>query len=250
MSDDPVRERDNQRPDEAQALEWDVADGAAEAKVASHLRMRALGIQDRHLLRAFELVPRALFVAPRHRDLSARDVALPIGCGQTTAEPGLIARMVEALAVERAHRVLEIGAGSGFVTAILAHLAASVLGLERFRGLAAAAQERLDARGCSNAAVVWADGLAATATADARFDRVIVHGVLDAMPPRLVARLDVGAVVVCARRTGTDQAIVRLTGRDLSDERPVCACRLQPLRPGLAAMLYARESDRDGSRLT
>ncbi len=231
MSDTPTHDGDDRAGDEQRA------DGRAEAKVASHLRMRALGVQDWRVLRAFELVPRAPFVAPRHQGLASRDIALPIGCGQTTAEPGLIARMIEALCVERAHRVLEIGAGSGYATALLAQLADTVLGLERFRGLAVAAQERLDARGRGDAAVVWADGLAATGLGDAAFDRVIIHGVLDIVPDGLIARLTDGAVLVCARRTGGAQTIVRLSGRGLSDERPVCACRLQAMRPGLAGTL-------------
>ncbi len=211
------------------------------ATVASHLRMRALGVQDWRVLRAFELVPRAPFVAPRHESLAARDVALPIGCGQTTAEPGLIARMIEALGVERGHRVLEIGAGSGYATAILAQLAGTILGLERFRGLAVAAQGRLDAWGVGNAAVVWADGFATTGLSAAAergaFDRIIVHGVLDAVPGWLTARLTEGAVLVCARRTTRGQDVVRLSGPGLCDEHPVCACRLQPMRQGLAGTL-------------
>ncbi len=226
---DPVRDPD---PGEA-----GVADGRAEAKVASHLRMRALGVQDRHVLRAFELVPRAFFVAPHLAALAARDVALPIACGQTMAAPGLIARMVEALTVERGHRVLEIGAGSGYATAILAHLADMVLGLERFRSLSATAQDRLDARGIGNAAVVWADGLADATLDHGVFDRVIVHGLLDGVPDGIARRVSDDAVVVCARRAGNGQRIVRLSGHDLTDERPVCACRLQAMRSGLATTL-------------
>ena len=199
--------------------------------------MRALGVQDRHVLRAFELVPRAFFVVPRLAALAARDVALPIGCGQTMAAPGLIARMVEALAVERGHRVLEIGAGSGYATAILAHLADTVLGLERFRRLAATARDRLDARGLANAAVVWADGLASATLDDGVFDRVIVHGQLDGVPASIAKSISDDAVVVCARREGVGQRIVRLSGRDLRDERPICACRLQAMRSGLATSL-------------
>ena len=215
----------------------DPVDGWAEAKVASHLRMRALGVQDRRLLRAIELVSRAFFVAPHHQELSARDVPLPIGCGQTMAEPGLIARMVEALAVERAHRVLEIGAGSGYATALIAHLADTVLGLERFRGLAVAAQERLDARGIGNAAVMWADGTAPSGLGDHAFDRVIVHGLLERLPDQVAERVSHDAIVVCARRTGATQVVVRMSGHNLSDMHPVCACRLQAIRPGLTATL-------------
>ena len=189
------------------------------------------------MLRAFELVPRAPFVAPRHGDLAARDVALPIGCGQTIAEPGLIARMIEALTVERTHRVLEIGAGSGYATTILAQLADTVLGLERFRSLARAAQDRMEERRLGNAAVVWADGLVATGLGDDGFDRIIVHGVLDSVPETLTAHVNDGAVVVFARHTVEAQEIVRLSGRTLSDERSVCACRLQSMRSGLAGTL-------------
>ena len=81
----------------ARAHDADVAEDAAEAKAAFHLRMRARGIQDIRVLRAFELVPRHTFVPHRYLDLAARDLALPIGCGQTLPEPWLAARMIEAL---------------------------------------------------------------------------------------------------------------------------------------------------------
>ena len=105
----------------------DPAEEAAEAKAAFHLRMRARGVQDLAVLRAFELVPRQTFVPHRYLDLASRDLALPIGCGQTLDEPWLVARMIEALSVERGHRVLEIGAGTGSTAAILAQLAAEVI---------------------------------------------------------------------------------------------------------------------------
>ena len=150
-------------------------DGAA--KAAFHLRLRARGVRDLAVLRAFEIVPRAHFVAERHAALAARDLPLPIACGQTTHEPWRLARAVEALAVAPGQRVLEIGSGSGYVTAVLAQLAGEVLGLERWAGLAAAAQARLVGLHVDNAAVVWADGLAVPAEAG-RFDRVLVHAAL------------------------------------------------------------------------
>ena len=129
-------------------------------------------------MRAFELVPRQTFVPHRYLDLAARDLALPIGCGQTLDEPWLVARMIAALSVARAHRVLQIGAGTGYATAILAHLGADVIALERFQSLALSAQARLDALGVTNAVVVWGDGLAVTDRVEA-FDRIVVHGLLD-----------------------------------------------------------------------
>ena len=139
----------------ARVHDADVADDAAEAKAAFHLRMRARGIQDISVLRAFEIVPRQAFVPRRYLDLAQRDLALPIDCGQTLPEPWLVARLIEAAKVERKHRVLEIGAGTGYATAILSHLAADVISLERYQSLAIAAQARLDAQGIENAAVVW-----------------------------------------------------------------------------------------------
>ena len=120
-------------------------DESAEAKAAFHLRLRARGVRDLAVLRAFETVPRDRFVPERYTAMAARDLPLPIACGQTTHEPWLLARAVEALAVEPGHRVLEVGSGSGYVTAVMAQLAGEVLGLERWASLAEAAQARLDA---------------------------------------------------------------------------------------------------------
>ena len=110
-------------------------------------------MRDLAVLRAFEIVPRARFVPERHAALAARDLPLPLACGQTTYEPWLLARAVEALAVEPGQRVLEIGSGSGYVTAVLAQLAGTVLGLERWAGLAEAAQAQLAGLGAGNATV-------------------------------------------------------------------------------------------------
>ena len=148
--------------------------GEAEAKAAFHLRLRARGVRNRSVLRAFEVVSRARFVPERYVALAARDLPLPIACGQTTHEPWRYALAVEALGVEPAHRVLEIGSGSGYVTAVLAQLAGEVLSLERWARLAEAAQARLSGLEVGNAIVAWGDGLAVSAEAGS-FDRILVH---------------------------------------------------------------------------
>ena len=215
-----------------------VPEEAAEAKAAFHLRMRARGVRDVDVLRAFERVPRATFLVQACRGLASRDLALPIGCGQTMMEPGVLARMIEALAVGRSHKVLEIGSGSGYATALLAQLANSVIGLERFRGLAVTARERLASLHIGNATVAWADGLAPPMVEE-RFDRILVHGLLDEVPTSLTRRLAERGVLVYGRAHGAGQAIVRADAGDVSGHRPVCACRLQPVRGGLAGALQA-----------
>ena len=136
----------------------DAAAARGEEKAAFLLRLRSSGIRDLDLLRALEKIPREIFVPHRFVDLARRDLALPIGCGQTLSEPSLVARMIAALGVAREHRVLEIGTGSGYATAILAEIGAQVISIERFQTLAIAARLRLERLGKQNVEVIFADG--------------------------------------------------------------------------------------------
>lgn len=183
-----------------------------------------------------EMVPRHTFVPHHYQDLAARELALPIGCGQTLDEPWLIARMIEALAIRKDHRVLQIGAGSGYATALLAHLAGEVIGLERYQSLASAAQTRLADLGLTNAAVVWADGLELPSLEP--FDRILVHAVLHDGTETLTDRLVADGILAVARPFDDAQKIVRMTKRDNAIETTaICACHLLPLVPGLATAL-------------
>ncbi len=173
-----------------------------EATMAFVLRLRARGLGDLDVLRALETVPRHLFVPHIYTDLAWRDVALPIACGQTMPEPLLVARMMEALRVAPNHRVLEIGAGSGYATAILAKLAAEVVSFERFQTLAREASVRLRQLGVDTARIVHGDGLAPDASLGA-FDRVLIHGALDRMPDAIINLVAERGVIVFARH---DQA--------------------------------------------
>ena len=212
---------------------------AAEATAEFLLRLRARGVRDLGLLRALEAVPRDLFVPHRYADLAARDVALPIPCGQVMSEPSVVARMAEALGATPASRVLEIGAGSGYTTAVLARLAGEVLSVERYRSLAVQARTRLDVLGVSNAAVVWADGGALPASAGL-FDRLLVHAVLDVVPAPLQDRMAPDAVMVYARTaapgSGARQMLVRASRVGGAEWvlRDVCPSRLRPLDAGVS----------------
>jgi protein-L-isoaspartate(D-aspartate) O-methyltransferase len=209
----------------------------AEERAQFTLRMRARGIQDLTLLRALERAPRSLFVPQRYQDIAARDIALPIGCGQTTPPPSVVAAMIEALAVHRAHIVFEIGAGSGYATALLSQLAGRIVSVERCQSLALEAAARLDAFGVDNAKVDWADGLAPGRPAGS-FDRILVHGLIDGAPESLVGLLSADGVLVAAaaEKGPRDQRIIRLTrdgeGRFFATDRGA-ARSLSPLSGGL-----------------
>src|SRR5215471_17107305 len=105
-------------------------------KMMFQLILRRRGISDQAVLRAMERVPRELFVDPSDRANAYRDSALGIACGQTISQPFVVAYMTEQLQLQKSHRVLEIGTGSGYQAAILAQLAGWIVTVERFRTLA------------------------------------------------------------------------------------------------------------------
>src|SRR5271163_5290655 len=112
------------------------ANPEAEERAQFMLRLRARGIDDLRLLRALERAPRALFMPQRYSDIAARDIALPIGCGQTAPPPSIVAAMIETLDVQPGAQVLEIGGGTGYASALLAQMAGEILSLERCETLA------------------------------------------------------------------------------------------------------------------
>ena len=201
------------------------------------LALRARGLADVAVLRALEMAPREMFAPRRYLDLALRDVALPIECGQTMPEPYLVGRMMEALALDRACRVLEVGAGSGFATAILAQLAGSILSFERYRALAVEAQTRLEALGLSNAQVVWGDGLS-EGPAAGPFERIAVHGVLESTQALDAALAPEGIMVFARRGADGRRWLMRRARRAHGfEETPVAPCRLGSLEPSRSACL-------------
>jgi protein-L-isoaspartate(D-aspartate) O-methyltransferase len=183
----------------------------AEERAQFMLRMRARGVGDLRLLRALERAPRSLFMPQRYADIAARDIALPIGCGQTAPPPSIVAAMIETLDVQPGVRVLEIGGGTGYASALLAQMAGEILSLERCETLAVEAAERLAAFGVDNVEVVFADGLTYRPVRGT-FDRILVHGLIEAPATRLIEMLTPqGALVgVMIDETASEQRIVRL----------------------------------------
>lgn len=199
-------------------------------------------MRDLAVLRALEAVPREMFVPHRYADLASRDVALPIPCGQVMSEPYVVARMAEALSLTPDSRVLEIGAGSGYMSAILARLSSGVVSIERYQCLVGQARARLEALGIVNAAMVWGDGCAVPAEVG-MFDRLIVHAAMASVPDCLIERMAPDAIMVYAQPgpSGSPlrQTLVRASRTLAGDWAMVrlCASRLRPLDPGVSRAL-------------
>lgn len=200
------------------------------------LALRERGVRDTAVLRAMEQVPREPFAPPPLRAFARRDIALPLPHGQTMTAPSVAAAMLGALDVTQGARILEIGTGSGYVTALLVRLGAGhVRSLERYAGLARAARDRLGAN-LNDATVEAADGLDLGSLDGQRFDRILVNGGVAALPPHWPAALKPGGRLVAGLWTGRGCRLVTLVrdgeGAPTRLEGP--ALRLGPLTPGRA----------------
>jgi protein-L-isoaspartate(D-aspartate) O-methyltransferase len=158
-------------------------------------RLTAEGIRDERVLAAFGAIPRAWFVPAASRRRADEDVPLPIPHGQVTTQPSLVARMIEALALSGHERVLEVGAGHGFQTALLATLAREVWSIERWPELAETARENLRRSGLRNAHVVVADGTRGLPDR-APFDAIVVSAAFPRVPRPLGEQLAAGGRLV------------------------------------------------------
>lgn len=154
-------------------------------------RLREQGIRDLAVLRAFAQTPRHLFVPAAVRHRAYEDGALPIGAGQTISQPFTQARYLEALRLRGGERVLEIGTGSGYQTALLASLAAQVFTVERVLHLAGTAQQALRAAGVRNVSVLMGDGTLGW-SAFAPYDAILVAAGGPVLPEPLVEQLAPG----------------------------------------------------------
>jgi len=207
-------------------------------KMMFQLTLRRRGISDQAVLRTMEEIPREAFVEEGDREDAYRDSALGIACGQTISQPFVVAYMTEQLQLQKQHRVLEIGTGSGYQAAILSRLAGQVLTIERFRTLADAARARLEALGCDNVEVMFGDGFNIPPGAG-QFDRIIVTAAMEQIPQTLIERLDPGGILIApvGSHHGT-QTLMRLVKTDAGIERKeLVDVRFVPALPGVAREL-------------
>jgi protein-L-isoaspartate(D-aspartate) O-methyltransferase len=207
-------------------------------KMMFQLTLRRRGISDQAVLRTMEEIPRDIFVEAADRADAYRDSALGIACGQTISQPFVVAYMTEQLQLQKHHRVLEIGTGSGYQAAILSRLCREVLTVERYRTLADGARARLETLGCDNVEVMLGDGFEIPANVG-MFDRIIVTAAMEQIPESLTQRLEPDGILIApvGPHQGT-QTLVRVVRRDAGLERKeLVDVRFVPALPGIAREL-------------
>lgn len=204
-------------------------------KIKLIMELRRRGITDQRVLSAIERVPRELFVPDLFSDQAFDDTALPIDCGQTISQPYVVAYMTQMLQVGDRMKVLEIGTGSGYQTAILAALSRRTYTIERYRPLMIEAERRFKELNISNITTRVGDGAKGWPEQEP-FDRIIVTAAAEELPIDLCNQLKIGGLmIVPVGKSSTDQKLVRVErseeGFDVTDLIPV---RFVPLVEGVA----------------
>ncbi len=216
----------------------DVSRGERRALADLSAELAAKGFDDPALLDAIEKTPRAPFLPDGWADHAFRDRPVPIDCGQTLEAPSDFALLLVAAGVRTGHRLLEVGTGTGWGTAVLAAIAAKVYTVERFQRLGEAAAERFAALGCDNVVASVHDGLDGWSR-HAPFDRIVVAGSLAEPPAALIGQLGIGGILVATiGAVGGEQMLTRFERTERGQlVEPLRRHRAVPLIPGRAAAL-------------
>jgi protein-L-isoaspartate(D-aspartate) O-methyltransferase len=183
-----------------------MSDPATARRLMIDDQLRSRGISDPRVLDAMLRVPRHEFVSPEQRAQAYEDHPLPIGEGQTISQPYVVALMLEALQLAPDDKVLEVGAGSGYATALLAELAAQVYAIERHDVLAVSARDVLARLGYNNVRVLTGDGSLGL-PAVAPFDAILVSAAAPDLPSALIAQLREGGRMIVPVGTGDSQQL-------------------------------------------
>lgn len=195
-------------------------------------QLRARGIADERVLQAMARVPRQEFIPAPYRDQAYEDHPLPIAQGQTISQPYIVALMLEELALKPDDKVLEVGTGSGYVTALLAELAAEVFSIERHAALTEEARSTLARLGYSNVKLFVGDGSQGLPE-HAPYDAILVSAAALRLPPALVAQLAEGGRMIIPIGPGDAQQLQLITIRNGQIQVQLRElCRFVPLVQG------------------
>jgi protein-L-isoaspartate(D-aspartate) O-methyltransferase len=192
-------------------------------------RMQEKGIRDLNVLRAFDLVHRHLFVPNEMAHRAYDDAPIPIGFGQTASQPSLQALYMQILEIGKSDKVLEVGTGCGFQTAVLAQLADRVYSVERIRELATRARQALDALRISNVAILVGDGTIGWSRY-APYDAILVAAGGPEIPQPLLEQLaDGGRMLVPVGPRDVQRLVLVRRHGDRFEQEEVLDCTFVPL---------------------
>jgi protein-L-isoaspartate(D-aspartate) O-methyltransferase len=216
----------------------ETADSPAAPLAKLILALRQQGVSDPAVLTAIEKTPRDLFTEDLFKDRAWEDQALPIACGQTISQPFIVGLMTQALTLEPRSRVLEIGTGSGYQTAVLSRLSRLVYSVERYRTLLNEAENRFKTLGLTNIITRFGDGGEGWAE-QAPFDRIIVTAAAPGEPKTLLTQLKPSGVLVAPVGKGPVQHLKRYAGDGEGGFKVevLCEVRFVPLLDGVAKEL-------------
>ncbi len=205
-------------------------------KIRLIMELRRQGISNTDVLSAIERVPRDVFVPKTFKDRAYENIALPIASGQTISQPYVVAYMTQLLNLDKRRKVLEIGTGSGYQTAILARLCRRVYSIERYRNLLQAAEEQFKALKITNITTKIGDGHKGWPE-QAPFDRILVTAAAEEVPEELLDQLgNEGIMILPVGRDSADQHILRVRrdGNGEVTKEALLSVRFVPMVQGVA----------------
>ncbi|MDQ0561432.1 protein-L-isoaspartate(D-aspartate) O-methyltransferase [Rhizobium mesoamericanum] len=202
------------------------------------LRLRAEGVSDLDLLTAVEQTPRSLFVPPQFAEQAYSSRTIPIECGSFIEGVDFAVRVLHHLKIKPGQRVLEVGTGSGFMSAVMARMAERVLTIDRYKTLTASAQRRIDSLGLRNVIIRQADGSAGLQS-EGTFDRILVTAAFNSMPRFYADQLVSGGSMIAPLMISENECrLVRLTKTGSRFEREeLFDSPYLPIVPRLASQL-------------
>ena len=173
-------------------------------------------LRSEKVINAMKSVPRHLFVPSNLVDEAYEDRPLPIGEGQTISAPHMVAIMCEELELERDHKVLEVGAGSGYHACVISMIAEEVIAIERIEELARKAEENIKKAGCDRVKIVIGDGTRGYPD-ESPYDRILVTAGAPSVPPPLIEQLKIGGILIIPVGGRYSQNLIKI--RKISKEK-------------------------------
>ena len=205
-----------------------------ESKALLMLKLRQFGVSNSEILKSIETIDRSSFVSKSFLGRSFEDIPLPIECGQTISQPSLVAFMTQQLEIPYRGKVLEIGTGSGYQTAILARLSSRVYSIERYKKLVDIAKVRLANLNISNVIILLQDGFFGYSP-QAPFDRIIITAAVEEIPRLVITQLKVGGImVVPVGLSNQKQSLLKVIKTEKGlDIKELMSVRFVPMTEGL-----------------